>query len=145
MEKPESETKARNLGYTATKVKMEKASADYDNESNEDDDGENDAGDDEDGDDQGDEKRQAARIYKRSLKVLKFKLYFEDFFPTDDDRSAFIYDCWATGAKTTKGINGDRANFKTMLYDFKYDKKVRKSARPNSPPPADLDVVREEG
>ena len=81
--------------------------------------------DEEDHDDRNDEKSQAACVYKHALKVLKFKLYFEDFFPTDDDKGALVYDCWMAGARVTKGLSADPGTLKWMLYHFKHDKTVR--------------------
>jgi hypothetical protein len=98
-------------------VKLEQADADSDNEDDEDDD-ENDGGD------RSDEKSQAKRIHKHAMKILKFKLYFEDLFPTDDDRGMLVYNCWMAGAKVTSGLDEDRTTIKWMFYHFKYDKKV---------------------
>jgi len=101
-------------------VKVEAVDTDSDNGDDEDDDQEEDT-------DRNDEESQAKRVYDRALKVLRFKLYFEDFFPADDDKGALVYDCWMAGAKTTRGLNGDRAALKWMLYHYKYDKQVRTS------------------
>jgi len=100
------------------KVKVENVDTDSDNGDDEDEDQEDD-------NDRNDETSQAKRVYGHALKVLRFKLYFEDFFPADDDRGALVYDCWMAGAKTTRGLDGDRAALKRMLYHYKYDKKVR--------------------
>ena len=96
---------------------MEDVDTDGDNGDDEDDDQEEDT-------DRNDEESQAKRIYNRALKVLRFKLYFEDFFPADDDKGTLVYDCWMAGAKTTRGLDGDRAAIKRMLYHYKYDKQV---------------------
>jgi hypothetical protein len=115
------EVRTLNRKTTSAKVKREKINADDDDESG------NGDGDDE-GDetefDQSDEKGQAKRVYKHALRILKFKLYFEDFFPTDDDRASLTYDCWMAGAKATKGLDADHATSERMLYLFGYDKKV---------------------
>ena len=101
---------------------MENAETESDN-------GDDEEEDQEDDNDRNDEKSQAKRVYHGALKVLRFRLYFKDFFPADDDRGVLVYDCWMAGAKTTRGLNGDRAALKRMLYQYKYDKKVR------TPPP----------
>ena len=106
---------------TSVQVKKEKIDAGNNGES---DDGDGN-GDDENNLDQSDEKGQAERVYKHAMKILKFKMYFEDFFPTDDDRASLTYDCWMAGAKVTKGFDADHATTKWMLYHFKYDKTVR--------------------
>ena len=127
MEKPEPAMKARTPGYITApkvKVKVENVGTDSDNEGNEEDDDDDGDGEDDGDNDRSDEKNQAKRIYKHSLKVLKFKLYFEDFFPTDDDRGARVYDCWMAGAEATKGLDKDHTALKWMLYRFKYDKQV---------------------
>ena len=132
--------KVQTPGYMTVpkvKVKVENIDANSDDEADEDED------DNENNDDRSDEKNQAKRIYTHSLKVLKFKLYFEDFFPTDDDRSALVYDCWMAGAKATKGVNKDNDALKRMLYHFKYDKKVRKLPAIPQPPAVNSCLVGE--
>ena len=109
------------------------------NDGSDKDDGDEAIDDNDDGDDKGgdsadrrrnSEKGLAERIYDRSLKILKFKLYFEDFFPTDDDRGALVYDCWMAGAKVTKGADRDHATLEWMLYHFGYDKTVCEPCHP---------------
>jgi len=102
IEKPEPVTKiqtSQNKRAPDIKVKVEDTNVDGDDKGNEDDDDGDD--DDDDNDDWSDEKGQAKCVYKHSLKILKFKLYFEDFFPTNDDRGTLVYNCWMAGAKVT--------------------------------------------
>ena len=108
------------------KVKVEKAKACSRDEGDEDDEEDNEGNaNNNGGDGQSDEKQLAKRVYKNSFKILKFKMYFEDFFPADDDRDALVFDCWMAGAKVTSGLTKDHGALKRMLYRHKYDKKVR--------------------
>lgn len=143
MEQPEAVAKAPAPSFTTVRVKAEGVGPGSNDGSDKDNSHKVDDNDDNGGDVSGNdgdrsrnsEKSQAERIYDRSLKILKFKLYFEDFFPTDDDRSALVYDCWMAGAKVTKGVNSDHATLEWMFYHFGYDKMVGKPPLPSPPPP----------
>lgn len=106
----------KHVAIPNVKVKVERGDTDDGDEGDKDHDG---------GDDRNHERDQAKRVYENSVRFLKFKLYFEDFFPTDDDRGALIYDCWMDGANVTKGLTDDCVVLERMLYRFKYDKKAR--------------------
>lgn len=79
-----------------------------------------------DGEDDGG-KIQGKRIYERAYTRLKYMLYFVDFFPTDEDRAALVYECWMTSASMTTGVSDNKAYLEQLLYRFEYDKKVRPS------------------
>ena len=118
---PEAMAPSRTPKYTTghglgIKVKLEKTDADSDDEDDDDDNGDN---------DRSDEKSRAKRVYKHALKILKLKLYFEDFFPSDDNRASLVYDCWMAGAKVTKGLDEDHETLDWMLHNFEFNKKVR--------------------
>jgi len=101
------------------KVKVEKANDDdADEDEDEDEDGGHNAGHD-------DATRTAAMIYKKALKILKFKLYFENFFPTDDEKIDLPSTCWAAAIASIGEINGGPAAARRMLHDFEYDEMVR--------------------
>ena len=103
------------------KVKIEKTdddTVDEDEDEDENEDGGHNAGHD-------DPTRTAERIYKKALKILKFKLYFENFFPTDDDKTDLPSSCWAAAIASIGEINGGPAAVRRMLHDYEYDEMVR--------------------
>jgi hypothetical protein len=129
VDKPGPDSKIRSdtaqaIG-TKVKVKTEKVGPESDI------DGDDDGGDTGSEDDRGGKtlglKSQANRIFRHAHKMLKYRLYFEDFFPIDDDRAALIYECWMAGAKVTSGVDEDKATLESMLYRLGQDKKVRPS------------------
>jgi len=71
--------------------------------------------------------RTAKRIYKKALKILKFKMYFENFFPTDTEKDSLPYSCWNSAVASIGEINGGPAAAREMFYDAGYEKKVRTS------------------
>lgn len=87
---------------------------------------------DEDGDENGDRDarhgdaaRLAKGVYKKALKTLKFKLYFENFFPTDVEKDGLPYSCWSSAVASFGEIDGGSAAVCRMFYDFGYDDMVR--------------------
>lgn len=69
--------------------------------------------------------RVAERIYKKALKILKRKLYFENFFPTDAEKDSLPYSCWTSAVAAMDQIDGGTVAAHNMLYEFKYDDVVR--------------------
>jgi hypothetical protein len=103
------------------KVKIEKAggdSADEDEDEGED-------GGHHDGASHNDTTRMAKMIYKKALKILKLKLYFENFFPTDAEKDGLPYSCWTSAVASIDEIDNGSAAARRMFYDFGYDDMVR--------------------
>ena len=98
---------------------MEKPSGDTSDES---DDEDEDAGH---GTDRDDATRVAKTIYKKAYKILKLKLYFENFFPTDTEKDSLPYSCWTSAVTSIGGIDGGSAAAQKMFYESGFDKKVR--------------------
>jgi hypothetical protein len=69
--------------------------------------------------------RVAKGIYKKALKTLKFKLYFENFFPTDEEKDGLPYSCWISAIESSGEIEGGSVAAHKMFYDFGYDDTVR--------------------
>ena len=112
-EHPNDTSKERHIGATsAVKVKTEKANdgADEDEDEAEDEDGDDDAR-------HGNAARLAKRIYKKALKILKLKLYFENFFPTDVEKDSLPYSCWTTAVASSGEIDGGSAAACRMFYE----------------------------
>jgi len=72
-----------------------------------------------------DNTRVVHRIYKKAYKILKLKLYFENFFPADDKKDSLPYGCWISAVASIGKIDGGPAVAQSMFYDYEYDKKVR--------------------
>ena len=102
---------------------MEKAS---DNSANE---GDDDSGEEGDGGHgtsrDGTARAVAKRIYKKALKILKRKLYFENFFPIDAEKDSLPYSCWISAVASMGQIDGGSATAHRMFYTFGYDDVVR--------------------
>ena len=113
------------------KVKVEKTdddAADEDEDECEEEDRGHNAGHD-------DATRTAERIYKKALKILKFKLYFENFFPTDDEKIELPSSCWAAAVASIGEIDCGPAAARRMLHDFGYEDTVRVLASTSFVPP----------
>ena len=67
--------------------------------------------------------RTAARIYKKALKILKLKLYFENFFPVDTKKDGLPLSCWTSTVASIGGIDGGPAAARKMFYELKYGEK----------------------
>jgi hypothetical protein len=67
----------------------------------------------------------AKRIYKKALKILKLKLYFENFFPTDAEKDALPFSCWMSAVTSMGEIDGGTAAALKLFYRFGYGDKVR--------------------
>jgi hypothetical protein len=101
------------------KVKMEKAGGDSaDEDKDEGEDGGHGAS-------QDDTTRMAKMIYKKALKILKLKLYFENFFLTDAEKDGLPYSCWTSAVASINEIDNGSAAARRMFYDFGYDDMVR--------------------
>ena len=87
---------------------------------------------DEDGDDESEDDPGhdgiAKRIYHKALKMLKFKLYFENFFPTDTEKDALPYSCWVSAVESIDQVDGGSAAACKMFYGTKYGRRVCASA-----------------
>ena len=106
------------------KVKVEKVS-DNSSDDDEDNDEDNDTGAGH-GTGHGDAARTARAIYKKAYKILKLKLYFENFFPADEEKDSLPQDCWTSAVASIAGkIDGGPAATERMFHDFGYDKQVR--------------------
>ena len=105
----------------AVKVKMEKPS----DETGEDDDDEDKSEGDGASHDESDATRTAEEIYKKALRALKFKLYFENFFPTDTEKDSLPYSCWVSAAASISEVDSESAAVHKMFYNHGYDDKVR--------------------
>jgi len=101
---------------------MEKAD---DNDSADKDEGEDEDEDRGHGSNRTDTVRVAKKIYKKALKVLKFKLYFENIFPTDVEKDSLAYSCWTSAVVSTGQIDGGSAAARKMFHDFGYEDTVR--------------------
>ena len=101
----------------AVKVKVEEASDDGANEDSEDDED-----DDEDG---GQDVPLANQIYKKALKILKRKLYFEKNFPIDAEKEDLSYNCWTTAVASMDQIEGGPASANRMFHNYGYSGVVR--------------------
>ena len=99
------------------KVKVEKPSDDESDGDDDEDDGGPRIGQ--------DNTRAGKRIYKKALKILKLKLYFENFFPSDTEKDSLPYDCWSAAVASMGEIDGGPAAAKRLFYDVGYDKKAR--------------------
>ena len=128
---PKSTSKGKKVGaMPMVKVKVEKTSNDATEEDEDD-------GEDEDGGHKiGHSKpaRTAERIYKKALKILKFKLYFENFFPTDDDKIGLPSSCWAAAIASIGEIDGGPAAARSMFHDFGYEDMVCALTSSSVPP-----------
>lgn len=67
----------------------------------------------------------AKRIYKKALKILKQKLYFENFFPTDAEKDGLPYSCWTSAVESMGRVDGGSTAARRMFYTFGYDDVVR--------------------
>lgn len=68
--------------------------------------------------------RTAARIYKKALKILKLKLYFENFFPVDAEKDGLPLSCWTSAVASIGEIDGGSAAARKMFHELKYGEKV---------------------
>ena len=93
-------------------------SADEDEDKDEDEDGGRGA------DRGGSAKAVAKRIYKKALKILKRKLYFEKIFPTDAEKDSLPYSCWTSVVVSMDHIDGGSTTACEMFYTFGYDNTV---------------------
>jgi len=121
-------SKGKNAQLRATpmvKVKVE-AVSDASSDEDEEEDGGHGTGHD-------DATRTAKRIYKKALKILKFKLYFENFFPIDTEKDSLPYSCWTSAVASIGEIAGGSAAAQGMFYGGGYDKKV--CTLTSGPPP----------
>ena len=66
----------------------------------------------------------AKRIYKKALKILKRKLYFEIFFPTDTEKDGLPYSCWTSAVASMDHVDGGSTAACRMFYTFRYDNMV---------------------
>ena len=64
-------------------------------------------------------------IYRKVLRVLKFKLYFKNFFPTEDEKENLPYVCWTSAAESIGEIDGGPAAVRRMFHSFGYGDLVR--------------------
>lgn len=87
-----------------------------------------DEGEDEDAEDGPHDGGDARRIYKKALKILKLKMYFENFFPTDAEKDALPFTCWMAAVESIGQVNGGPAAARNMFYTSKYGDTVRASA-----------------
>ena len=123
-EQPPDLPKGQRAKPVPIRVKMENAnndSADESEDEDEDDDGGHGAHHD-------DATRTARRIYKKALKTLKLKLYFENLFPTEAEKDGLPRSCWASAVASIGKIDGGSAAASKMLHDFGYETMVRTHA-----------------